>query len=66
MMFTLEVILLVALPFGTAILFGAISERAGPVISGGLSVAGMFFGIYLVHKVFEWTIVAHLGSSYGS
>jgi hypothetical protein len=65
-MMILNILIMIGLPFGTAILFGAISERAGPVISGGLSVAGMFLGVYLVHKAFEWTVVEHVASHYGS
>ena len=60
-------LILVGLPFGTAILFGALSEKlAGPVVSGWLSVAGMFVGVYLVHNVFEWTVASQVGSHYGS
>jgi hypothetical protein len=67
MLLLLNTLALVGLPFGTAILFGAISEKlAGPVVSGWLSVAGMFVGVYLVHKVFEWTVVGQVGSHYGS
>jgi hypothetical protein len=67
MFLLLNTLILVCLPFGTAILFGALSEKvAGPAVSGALSVAGMFVGIYLVHKAFEWTIVGQVGSHYGS
>jgi hypothetical protein len=67
MFLMLNILILVGLPFGTALLFGALSEKlAGPVISGWLSVAGMFVGVYLLHKVFEWTLVGQIGSHYGS
>lgn len=66
-MFVLNAMILVLLPFGTAIFFGALSEKlAGPTISGWLSFAGLFVGMYLVHKSFEITIVAHETSRYGS
>ena len=63
----LNTLILVVLPFGTAILFGALTERwAGAAISGWCSVAGMFVGGYLVHRAFEFTIVAHEAARYGS
>ena len=50
-MFTLEVILLVALPYGTAILLGALAERlGGKTLSGFASVGGLVLGIYFFHK----------------
>jgi hypothetical protein len=66
MFLMLNILILVGLPFGMALLFGALSEKlAGPVISGWLSVAGMFVGVYLLHRVFEWTVVGQVGSHYG-
>ena len=54
MMFTLEVILLVALPYGTAILLGALGERlGGKTLSGWASVGGFALGIYFFHKTLE-------------
>jgi hypothetical protein len=54
MMFTLEVILLVALPYGTAILLGALGERlGGKNMSALASVGGLALGIYFFHKTLE-------------
>ena len=55
-MLVLNTLLIVVLPLGTAVLFGALTERfAGPLISGWCSIAGMFVGVYLLHKAFEIT-----------
>jgi hypothetical protein len=54
MMFTLEVFLLVALPYGTAILFGALAERlGGNIVSAWASFGGLVLGIYFFHKTLE-------------
>jgi hypothetical protein len=54
MKFTLEIILLVALPYGTAILLGALGERlAGNTVSALASFGGLGLGIYFLHKTFE-------------
>ncbi len=54
MMFTLELILLVALPYGTAILVGAVAERlAGEIVSYLASFGGLVLGIYFLHKTLE-------------
>jgi hypothetical protein len=54
MMFLLEVILLVALPFGTAILVGALAERlGGETVSYLASFGGLVLGIYFLHKTLE-------------
>jgi hypothetical protein len=48
------ILILIILPYGTAILLGVISERwAGETLSGWFGLAGFFFGVYLVHKAFE-------------
>jgi hypothetical protein len=39
-------ILLVALPYGTAIICGALTEWAGKTVSGWCSVGGLALGIY--------------------
>lgn len=66
-MMVLNTLILVVLPFGTAILFGALFEKlTGPIISGWLSFAGLVVGVYLVHKSFEWTIGGRVASHYGS
>ena len=55
MMFTLEVVLLVALPYGTALLLGALAERlGGKTLSGWASVGGMALGIYFFHRTLEF------------
>src|SRR5262245_31347012 len=52
-MYALLIILLVALPFGTAIACGALMQWAGNIISGWSSVGGMALGIYFFHKCME-------------
>jgi hypothetical protein len=42
----LETVLLIVLPYGTAIICGAITESAGRIVSGWSSVAGLALGIY--------------------
>lgn len=42
----LMTILLVALPYGTAIICGAITQWAGKTVSGWCSVGGLALGIY--------------------
>jgi hypothetical protein len=41
-----ETFLLIALPYGTAIICGAVTERAGRIVSGWSSIAGLALGIY--------------------
>jgi hypothetical protein len=54
MMFMFEVILLVALPYGTAILVGALGERlGGEIVSYLASFSGLVVGIYFFHKALE-------------
>jgi len=54
MKFLLEVILLVALPYGTAILLGALAERlGGKTLSGWASMGGLALGIYFFHRTLE-------------
>jgi hypothetical protein len=53
-MSALEIILLVTLPYGTAILLGALTERlAGKTVSGWASVGGLVLGIYFFHKALD-------------
>ena len=52
-MFVLLIILLVALPFGTAIACGALMQWAGNTISGWSSIGGLALGIYFFHKCME-------------
>ena len=50
----LEIVLLVVLPYGTAILLGALGERlGGKNVSALASVGGLCLGIYFLHKSFE-------------
>jgi hypothetical protein len=46
-------ILLIALPYGTAIICGAITEWAGKTVSAWCSVGGLALGIYFFHKTME-------------
>jgi hypothetical protein len=46
-------ILLVVLPYGTAIICGAITQWAGKTVSGWCSVGGLALGIYFFHKSME-------------
>lgn len=39
------------LPFGCAVLAGALTERAGPAVSGPASVLGLVAGIWLFSEV---------------
>ena len=50
-------VLLVVLPYGTAITCGAITQWAGRTVSGWSSLGGLALGIYLLHKSMElfWT-----------
>ena len=52
-MYVLLIILLVALPFGTAIACGALMQWAGNTISGWSSICGLALGIYFFHKCME-------------
>ena len=52
-MYALLIILLVTLPFGTAILCGALMQWAGDTISGWSSIGGLVLGIYFFHKCME-------------
>ncbi len=53
-MLLLEIILMLALPYGTAILVGALAERlGGKTLSSLASVGGLVLGIYFLHKTLE-------------
>ena len=52
-MMLLFMILLVVLPYGTALICGAITYRAGEIVSGWCSVGGLALGIYFFHKSME-------------
>ena len=49
----LMTILLVALPYGTAIICGAITQWAGKTVSGWCSVGSLALGIYFFHRSME-------------
>ena len=50
----LEVILLVVLPYGTAILLGTLTERlGGKTLSGWAAVGGLVLRIYFFHRTLE-------------
>jgi hypothetical protein len=49
-MTVLIVVLLVVLPYGTAIICGAITEWAGKTVSGWCSIGGLALGVYFFHK----------------
>jgi hypothetical protein len=44
------IILLVTLPYGTAIICGALTEWAGKIVSGWCSIGGLALGIYFFSK----------------
>jgi hypothetical protein len=46
-------VVLVVLPYGTAIICGAITQWAGRTVSGWCSVGGLALGIYFFHKSME-------------
>ena len=43
-------VLLVVLPYGTALICGAITEWAGRSVSGWCSIGGLALGVYFFHK----------------
>jgi hypothetical protein len=47
------IVLIIVLPFGTAILCGALTEWAGKAVSGVCSMGGLALGIYFLHKTLE-------------
>jgi len=49
----LEIILLIVLPYGTAIACGALTERAGRIVSGWSSIGGLALGIYFFARSME-------------
>jgi len=46
-------ILLVVLPYGTAIICGAATDWIGRTVSGWASVGGLALGVYFFHKCME-------------
>jgi hypothetical protein len=53
MRLALETFLLIVLPYGTAIICGAMTDRFGRVVSGWSSVGGLALGIYFFSKSME-------------
>jgi hypothetical protein len=53
-MMLLMMILLVVLPYGTALVCGAITYWAGATVSGWSSIGGLALGIYFFHKAMEF------------
>ena len=47
-------ILLVVLPYGTAIICGALTEWAGRTVSGWCSIGGLALGIYFFSKSMDF------------
>ena len=56
----LMTVLLVVLPYGTAIICGAITQWAGRTVSGWCSVGGLALGIYFFHKSMELLVAVLL------
>ena len=52
-MWVLQTILLIVLPYGTAIICGAITEGAGKLVSGYCSLGGLALGIYFFSKTMQ-------------
>jgi len=50
----LMIILLVVLPYGTAIICGALTEWAGKTVSGWCSIGGLALGIYFFSKSMDF------------
>ena len=48
------IVLIVVLPYGTAVLCGALTEWAGKIVSGVSSMGGLALGIYFFHKAIEF------------
>jgi hypothetical protein len=53
MLVLLMILLLVVLPYGTALICGALTYWAGAFVSGWSSVGGLALGIYFFHKCME-------------
>jgi hypothetical protein len=55
----LEIILLVALPYGTAFIMGALAERlGGKTLSSWAAVGSVALGIYFFHKSLDIIIAS--------
>ena len=56
-MMILLMVLLVVLPYGTALICGALTFWAGGTVSGWCSIGGLALGIYFFHKCMEFLAV---------
>ena len=56
-MMILLMVLLVVLPYGTALICGALTFWAGATVSGWGSIGGLARGIYFFHKCMEFLAV---------
>jgi hypothetical protein len=58
MRLALEVFFITAIPFGTAVLFGAIADRLGAkAMSGFVAIGGLGLGTYFLSYVLESIVV---------
>jgi hypothetical protein len=48
-----ETFLLIVLPYGTALICGALTDRFGRIVSGWSSIAGLALGVYFFSKTME-------------
>ena len=53
MKMALEILLLIVLPYGTALVCGALTDRFGAIVSGWSSIGGLALGIYFFSKSME-------------
>jgi hypothetical protein len=53
-MLFVSMILLIVLPYGTAIICGALTDWAGRSVSGWCSIGGLALGVYFFHKSMEF------------
>ena len=57
-MMILLMVLLVVLPYGTALICGALTYLAGATVSGWCSIGGLALGIYFFHKCMELLVAS--------
>jgi len=57
MKMALEILLLIVLPYGTALVCGALTDRFGTIVSGWSSIGGLALGIYFFSKSMEVLVV---------
>jgi hypothetical protein len=49
-----SMILLVVLPYGTAIICGALTDWTNRMVSGWCSIGGLALGVYFFHKSMQF------------